>query len=90
MLFRCKLIVLVYKNVCTVINLPTKRVVLIVVVRVFKQYHSNRDFSAFYLQDGGENGGHGYETKLRHRHAMCKESVYYTGGIGERGRATAM
>jgi len=50
---------------------------------VFKQYHSNRDFSAFYLQDDGENGGHGHETKLRHRHAMCKESVYYTGGIGD-------
>jgi len=39
---------------------------------VFKQYHSNKYFSAFYLQDGGENGWHGYETKLRQCHPMYR------------------
>jgi len=29
-----------------IINLPTK---------LFKQYHSNKNFSEFYPQDGGEN-----------------------------------
>jgi len=33
-------VILVQENVYVVINLPTKR--------VFKQYHSNEDFSAFY------------------------------------------
>jgi len=37
---------------------------------VFKQYHSDKDFSAVYLQYGGKNGEHRYETKLRHCHAM--------------------
>jgi len=43
--------------------------------RVFDQYHSNEDFSAFYLQDDGENGRYRYETKLRHCHATGNESV---------------
>ena len=38
---------------------------------VFKQYQSNKDLSAFYLHDDGKkNGGHRYETKLRHCHTM--------------------
>ena len=43
--------------------------------RVFDQYHSNEDFSAFYLQDDGENGRYRYEIKLRHCHATGNESV---------------
>jgi len=26
--------------------------------KAYKQYHSNKNLSAFYLQNGGENGGH--------------------------------
>jgi len=52
---------LVSENVFMVIDLPKS---------VFKQYHSDKDFSAVYLQYGGENGEHRYETKLRHCHAM--------------------
>ena len=42
-----------------------------------KQYHSNQHFSgAFYLQNGGElNGGHRYETKLRHCRPMYKQQA---------------
>jgi len=25
---------------------------------VFKQHHKNKNLSAFYLQNGGDNGGH--------------------------------
>jgi len=39
-----------------VINLPKS---------VFMQYHSKKDFSAFYPRDGSKNGGRRYEAKLR-------------------------
>jgi len=42
---------------------------------VFKRHHSNKHFSPFYLQDGGKNSWRGYETKLRHCHAMYKPTL---------------
>ena len=67
-LFRCKLNQFGVKNVYTVINLSS----FFYIYNAYLRNITVTYFSVFYLQDGGrKNGGHRYETKLRHCHTMC-------------------